>query len=271
MKSKSYDYVAKYNNHYYKTRTKIDRQLKRKIAKAKEEFSQKNEDLNNYQRSWVNFLIEYDWSSFGVFKEDLLTSNLNDKTIEVNKAIKHVNKDLPQEFKLPMQPLKARSLKSLKNYTLKYFKFLIYLKLIDRVIYIFEQDKKKMWHVHALFNLTKDNIYIDRIKGFWLLGDDSYIEPIEDLRGSLIYISKSFSQLNFNKIKNLENYNFLGNFTQKNNKIIKMKNIGYSKEELIKKLNAFKTKHNLHVIVDEKFIENQKRINAKYNAIQQAI
>ncbi|WP_333577403.1 hypothetical protein [Sphingobacterium sp.] len=273
MKSKGAEYVSKYNRHYYKIKTKIDRQLRRIIAKAKEEFSQRNEDLNNYQSSWVDFLIEYDWSSFGVFKEDLLTSNLNTKIVEVNKAIKEVNKDLPKEYRLPSQPLKARSLKSLQNYTEKYFKFLYFKKLVDRVIWTFEQDKKGLWHVHALFNLYKNDILIDRIKEYWLIGEDTYIEPVEDLRGSLIYISKSFSKYNLNKIKNIENYNMLGNFThvenplKQNNNIIEMKKIELTEAEKMQKIHDLKTKMNLHLVIDEKFIENQKRINAKYDAI----
>ncbi len=46
-----------------------------------------------------------------------------------------------------------------------------------------------------------------------------------------------------------------------------MKNRQFNKEGIMKKLNDFKTKMNLHVEVDSKFIDNQKRINLKYNAI----
>jgi len=278
MLSKSSSYVSKYNRHYYNTYTKIQRQLSNKIEKEKEQYSLTISDKNNYQSEWVTHLNQFDWSHFVVLNEDLLTSNLNKKAKEINKKIVDINKGLAKEYQLPLQPLKARSLKALQNYTEKYFKFLIHRKLVDRVVYTFEQDKKGQWHVHALINLYKEDIFIERIKEFWLLSETPYVELIIDLAGSLIYISKSFAKYNFSKIKNIENYNILGDFTNKfnplRNKYMKdkeLKNKELNKEEKSKLLKKFKDKYNLNVIVNEKFIANQKRLHDKYVSYDTAV
>ncbi|QRY58488.1 hypothetical protein [Sphingobacterium siyangense] len=278
MDSKTSNYVSRYNNHYYNTRTKINRQLKRNIERAKQEFSQNRMDKDNYQQSWVNYLNQFKWTHFCVLKEDLLTSSINSSVRDINQKIKEINRNLPKEFRLPLQPLKARSLKSLQNYTERYFKFLIYRKLIDKVVYVFDQDKKGLWHVHALINLYKDDMFIDKIKEFWLLSNNSYIEDIEDVIGSLVYISKTFAKYNFNKIKSIENYNMLGSFTTQENPL-KLKNMKYkelknnqlTKEEKSLMLQKFKDKHNLHVIVNENFCANQKRLIEKYGSFKTAV
>lgn len=269
MKSKSYEVQSNYNRIYYRTVTKIERDLKRRISKAKDEFSQRESDHINYQFEWVKFIGEYDYNLNAVFKEDLLTSNLNDRVKRINKEIKMINMGLSKEDRLPLQPLRARSKKSLENYAIKYFRFLHQKKIIDRVIYVMEQDKKKIWHIHALINCIG---YSSLLAKYWLLSDDVYLKPIDDLHGSLVYMSKSFSSLNFKKVKNLENYGFIGNFTKKinpllqlNNNVKDMKN--KITQEMRAEITAFKIKNNLQVIVNELFLKNQERINSKFDAV----
>ncbi|AIM38637.1 hypothetical protein KO02_19500 [Sphingobacterium sp. ML3W] len=259
-----------YDAHYYNTVKKISRQIARITQRLENEYALRKQDELNYRDEYVNFFGHFLFSHFCVLKEDILTSNLNDNINSVNRQIKEINKGLSDDFKLPMQHLKSRSLKSLVRYTEKYFKHLYSQKIIDRAIWTYEEDKKGNWHVHALINLYNIDVFTHRIKEFWLLSDTPYCEPIKTFLGSLIYITKQWNTYSRKQkeIDKLQYSNWIGLFNKfENDNILNINIINMNKNTVnMDKLEAFKIKYNLVVVIDSKFIFNQKRLNDKYLA-----
>lgn len=248
-----------HNSTYYQSKTKNKRLLEKIIS----DYSEQNKKTNNkeYKGAIVSHFSKYMFTDF--FTGTSNANYLQKEQIELyNQKYKEINREYNTEYSLKKHiPV---SLNGLKKYTDKYINYLMDLKIVDRAIVFFEQNKSDEWHCHILLNVINSCIVdIDTyLENKWLLGISLNVNiPTKD--DAIKLLQYSVKQINIlsnrksDKDKAL-NWQIAGDYTVLDkNKI----NMNKTTIEQLEKIKNYKMKYNLTVTPDT---QHQKYLNDRY-------